>query len=170
MLVTVGKALLETLTTRVIVDVDAAARALLREQVTTCPAAPHVQPLPAADTYPRLAGSVSVTVISPFVANGPRLVTVSVYVPSLPTVKGPKVVFPRLTSVALSCGVRVAVAVLTAVDVAVLVGVRVGPSVVAVRVGVAVLKVRVGVKLGPRDARTLVVRDVELLPELMSPP
>src|SRR5262245_39826047 len=58
--------------------------------VTTCPAAPQVQPVPTADTNPSPAGSVSVTVMGKSVGCEPgKLLTVSVYVPLVPTAKLP---------------------------------------------------------------------------------
>ena len=46
-------------------------------QVTACPAAEHAQPLPLAETKPRLAGRLSITVIVASVLADPALLTVS---------------------------------------------------------------------------------------------
>src|SRR4051794_27063292 len=50
-----------------------------RVQVTVCPTAPHVHPVPTALTYVRPAGRLSVTVATPGVTPAPMFVTESVY-------------------------------------------------------------------------------------------
>jgi hypothetical protein len=56
-------------------------------QVTVCPAAEHDHAVPAAETNVMPVGNVSVTVMTPVVADVPALVTAMVYVPLLPAVK-----------------------------------------------------------------------------------
>jgi hypothetical protein len=62
-------------------------------QVTTAPAAPHVQPVPLAALKLKPAGSVSVTVIEPDVAAFPELLTTSAYDPVCPATNEPVCVF-----------------------------------------------------------------------------
>src|SRR5215472_1237237 len=58
-------------------------------QVTSCEAAPHVQPTALADTKVNCGGSVSVMVIAPVVSPLPTLLTVKVRAPSVPAPKSP---------------------------------------------------------------------------------
>src|SRR5205085_3395796 len=58
-------------------------------QVTFCPLAAQFQFVPVPETKLKPVGSVSVTVIVPVVLHAPTLVTFSVYVPFVPTVKLP---------------------------------------------------------------------------------
>src|SRR5207253_8273046 len=60
----------------------------LRVKVTSWLLLPQVQPVPAADTNVRPAGSVSVTVIVPATSAEPGAPTVSVYVRLFPKVTG----------------------------------------------------------------------------------
>ncbi len=56
-------------------------------QVTTWPEAPHVQPVPVAETNVKPLASVSVSVTVPLVGWTPEFLAVSKYVPSCPTTK-----------------------------------------------------------------------------------
>jgi len=56
-------------------------------QVTVWPAAPHVQPVPLAETYVKPLARSSVMVTVPFVGWTPEFLAVSTYVPSCPTTK-----------------------------------------------------------------------------------
>src|SRR5690349_742378 len=78
--VTDGAAVDATLTTSVIgLALVPAARVAFVEHVTVGAANPQLQPVPAAETKPRPAGNVSVTVIAPLVEAEPGwFVTVSV--------------------------------------------------------------------------------------------
>jgi len=88
--VTVAGAFAATLTASVI-GVPAAPPAMtaVLVQVTVCPAALHVQPVPLAALNVKPAGSVSVTVMVPEVATFPVLLTAIVYFPVAPVTNDP---------------------------------------------------------------------------------
>jgi len=89
-LLTVAGALAATFTVSVIgVAAAPAAITAALEQVTVCPAALHVQPVPLAALKVRPAGRVSVTVIVPDVATLPLLLTAMVYLLVAPVAKEP---------------------------------------------------------------------------------
>ena len=67
-------------------------------QVTTCPAAPQVQPAPAADTKPRPVARVSFTVVVPVTVVPPVLFTVSVNALFAPAVKSPECDFTTFSA------------------------------------------------------------------------
>src|SRR5215471_2779826 len=77
-LITLGTAAAATLTVNVIALGAFTASGPLFVHVTTCRAAPQVQPVPVPDTKPSPVGSVSLTVITPVVGVLPTLVTVIV--------------------------------------------------------------------------------------------
>jgi len=88
--VTVAGAFAATLTVSVMgAPAAAAAMTAALVQVTVCPAALHVQPVPVAALNVKPVGSVSVTVIVPDVATFPALLTTTVYVPVCPVTNEP---------------------------------------------------------------------------------
>ncbi len=110
-LVTEAGAFAATLTVRVMgMPAAAAAMTAALVQVTVCPAALHVQPVPVAALNVRPVGSVSATVIVPEVATLPELLTAIVYVPVAPVTKDPECDF-AMASVGLPASVVGSVAV-----------------------------------------------------------
>lgn len=87
--VTAGTALSAGETVSVIVELLPFARSPGFEQVTFCPIAEQLQPVPVPETKLKPVGSVSVTAIGPEAVEGPLLVTVMVYTPLVPTRKSP---------------------------------------------------------------------------------
>jgi len=110
-LVTVAGAFAATFTVSVIgAPAAAAAMTAVLVQVTVCPAALQVQPVPLAALKVKPVGSVSVTVMVPEVATLPLLLTATVYVPVAPVTKDP-VCDLAIASVALPASVVGSVAV-----------------------------------------------------------
>src|SRR5205085_1004317 len=88
-LVTAGTAAAETPTVSVIMLEAVGINVPAFVQVTFCPTAEQLQPVPVPETKLKPVGNGSVTVMRPIVLHAPTLVTVSVYVPFVPTLKLP---------------------------------------------------------------------------------